>query len=586
MPSFLATALDNINTQSVLRYVNGTPATLGTPPAGTLSWSNAAGAENAQYFANHAVQFRGELFAFFPSGVYKLQPDGTTWSRTLANGGFDFAVDGSGIIGDTQDRACFTGFHPTVIGGVPHLVGIRHGSSTTSKVGILYNSNTKVWSEGTPRSLSTNVRGEEGASLQVAVMFRGVMHFMFGEDDGNPNNMATWDPATDSMGLVSHPLPTDVNNIAFCVFEGRLFMVYPSTRGAAAEWRLAEFTGGSWNQVAVIETNANFNLDMNGTTRDDIYHTVRPALFTNGTNMYAIIGGSPSGGGSGWRVYRIDNTITPTHITASGALPATLVATGDGGSSGTTGTVRSHGWRPITDIDSTPGTLANYLFYNTGTSGIGSSVTLYLWNGESTPITEVDSGGDRIHSLPMTTSAVGGERLFVPGELDVAVISRTAVVGGEQLSFIAYGDPVVISHGGITGTINAGDTVTGNTSGATATVVSITSSEIKLGNVASGPFQNGETIYETLGVNEVTASSAPSGGAADKTISFRFNTQGEPPTALATLTGSATGGTATRSGNTIINVIADGVIEYSAVWDVSTDGLVVGQRFDLVPYIT
>ena len=52
----------------------------------------------------------------------------------------------------------------------------------------------------------------------------------------------------------------------------------------------------------------------------------------------------------------------------------------------------------------------------------------------------------------------------------------------------------VFSHGGVTGTISDGDSVTGATSGATATVVHCTSSQIYLHSI-SGAFQSGEKVY-------------------------------------------------------------------------------------------
>ena len=62
----------------------------------------------------------------------------------------------------------------------------------------------------------------------------------------------------------------------------------------------------------------------------------------------------------------------------------------------------------------------------------------------------------------------------------------------------------VFSHGGITGSIIGGNTVTGQTSGATATVVYATSTQILLGSV-NGIFQSGEVVRVSVG-NQVTLS--------------------------------------------------------------------------------
>ena len=63
----------------------------------------------------------------------------------------------------------------------------------------------------------------------------------------------------------------------------------------------------------------------------------------------------------------------------------------------------------------------------------------------------------------------------------------------------------VFSHGGITGTVSAGDTVTGQTSGATATVcAAVTGTQILLGSI-SGTFSSGEVVQVSAG-NSVTIS--------------------------------------------------------------------------------
>jgi hypothetical protein len=80
------------------------------------------------------------------------------------------------------------------------------------------------------------------------------------------------------------------------------------------------------------------------------------------------------------------------------------------------------------------------------------------------------------------------------------------------------------------------------------------------------------------------------GAGADKSVDFRFNSQSEVPLTAATLMGSATviSGPApvpTRNGNQVDGVTADGVTVYQAIWDVSADGLVAGQRAQLAPRI-
>ncbi|NCB43847.1 MAG: hypothetical protein EOM59_14705 [Clostridia bacterium] len=73
----------------------------------------------------------------------------------------------------------------------------------------------------------------------------------------------------------------------------------------------------------------------------------------------------------------------------------------------------------------------------------------------------------------------------------------------------------VFAHGGITGTIVGGNTVTGLTSGATATVVYATSTQILLHTV-SGIFQSGETLQVTAGNSVVISDNGNPASAVAK----------------------------------------------------------------------
>jgi len=73
---------------------------------------------------------------------------------------------------------------------------------------------------------------------------------------------------------------------------------------------------------------------------------------------------------------------------------------------------------------------------------------------------------------------------------------------------------LVFSHSGITGSIANGASVTGATSGATATAEHTTDSQILLTGIASGPFQSGEQVYVTQNVHYVVISDAGDGAIA------------------------------------------------------------------------
>jgi len=74
-------------------------------------------------------------------------------------------------------------------------------------------------------------------------------------------------------------------------------------------------------------------------------------------------------------------------------------------------------------------------------------------------------------------------------------------------------------------------------------------------------------------------------GGGTGTVRFRWSTQEQPTTSLATLIGPVTGGGSLGT-NEVTGVTADGVTVNTVVWSVSTDGLSSNDRAVLVPEIT
>jgi hypothetical protein len=91
-------------------------------------------------------------------------------------------------------------------------------------------------------------------------------------------------------------------------------------------------------------------------------------------------------------------------------------------------------------------------------------------------------------------------------------------------------------------------------------------------------------VTPAIGGEEVSFMAFGDAGSADKTVTFQWSNAGEPTTSSATLVGAATGGSASRSGNSVINVDADGTTTYTIVWDTVTDS--PGARAQLGPVIS
>jgi len=104
-----------------------------------------------------------------------------------------------------------------------------------------------------------------------------------------------------------------------------------------------------------------------------------------------------------------------------------------------------------------------------------------------------------------------------------------------------------------------------------------TPSELDILITAKAPVLGGERIYfKAYGAV----------GPTDKTVEFYYNRQGEPAVATATLSGTAAGGVATRVGNTITNVQADGTTTYEITWNITADSISAGDRVQLVPRVS
>ena len=116
----------------------------------------------------------------------------------------------------------------------------------------------------------------------------------------------------------------------------------------------------------------------------------------------------------------------------------------------------------------------------------------------------------------------------------------------------------VFSHGGITGTIVGGNTVTGLTSGATATVVYSTSTQILLHTV-SGIFQSGETVQVSSG-NSVVISDNGNPASAVAKIDGVWTAA---DTTAVTVNGWATGH------DNYIKIYTTSAARHSGKWDMS-----------------
>jgi len=93
-------------------------------------------------------------------------------------------------------------------------------------------------------------------------------------------------------------------------------------------------------------------------------------------------------------------------------------------------------------------------------------------------------------------------------------------------------------------------------------------------------------MTSVIGGERISFKAYGDSGSSNKTVIFYYNANEERASTVATLQRAATGGSAVRSGNTVINVDADdGVTTYTVERNISSDGLASGDREVLMPTI-
>lgn len=494
-PPILALHARNGVAIQAYRYIGATPSTLGS----TIETAVSNADDNARP-ANQIVQFQGDIYAIGSTGVWKKN------DPSVETGGWTQDV---AFTGPEAVEVRYTGLHVVYVNDIPHLTALFGTSSAGDNDwrGITLNGSTGMWTESSEIVDTQTLR-----FICNEIVYRGVLH-VFGEIATDDMAALTWDAASSSIGSgVSAAFGTDCLAYDSCVYNDRLFAVYNVN---ATTLGIVEFTGGVWTDVAAMSGFASIEA---GT-----YAEAKWALFTDGTNLYAIvpdiqITGAP-GAAEGWRCFQIDATLTiggTTEITTT-VLPAVLRSSNNSGSFSGDMTIQ----RMIAVLDQdTDATAADIYLYHSTDGQSGTSFTAYQWQGPSALMTAIDSGGDAHHSLS-TTCGMSGERIFTAGELDIVIMGKQPVLGGQKVLFRTYGNPGV-----------ADKTVKFffNTEGEPA------------------------LVQATLSGLAVVESGSPAGAPS-------------------------------RVGNEIQDIDADGTVLYSAVWNISADSVSTGDRVQLKPQI-
>jgi len=412
-------------TPRVERYLNAQGSNVGNP------FGTDDGTGSPQYWTrrNAVIHVGGSLYAVQYDGVYKLQPDGVTWSNAPIDGGFTYSTPDL-VAGGARTRG---GLYVVPNGTVPSLVNwYKSATSAAHLRGLSLNLNTGTWSEQTDVNTGLDLGGTDGGGPHSEIPFQGLIFFSTSENSPGLIHQRSYNPANGSFATYLHSLvnTAGLNYVLdYCVMDNQLFMLAPIdvSSGVNGRPRLFQFDGTNWTtEVATLDT-VSANL---GATNGGV---CRWCLFTNGTYLYALCLVNTSGGNYGWRAYRIDSSFVVTDITTT-VLPTSLRSTDDGG----TGVVQTARFTKLVDSDTVPTTPAYYLWHSTN-NAVGVFRDLYQWIDDATPMVLVDSGLDAADAVPALAQS-GGERIWTNGEMDVLITGRLPVLGGERIFFKAWGD--------------------------------------------------------------------------------------------------------------------------------------------------
>ena len=388
-------------TCAVYRYVNGTPTQVGS----TFGTNVVGSGPTLGATRNMVIQFQGELYAMAQDGVYKKDDPASMI------GGWTIQIS---FTNPSSTRGAWSGLYPVEVGGQTQLVGtfIDNTGGGTGWRWVKFDGTT--WTQAANAVTLTQTGGE---TIDV-IVYRGLLHVI--ATHSAVAYAITFDPSTNSFGGITHPFATGQLLISLAISWDRLFAVYKT--GSTA--RLAEFTGGVWNDVLLITT-------MAATAQTN----TKWCLFSDQTTLYAFILFDLTS--VGWKSFEISEVLGVTETTTP-TIPASLRRSGDGGTfSGTADNPRVY----VTyNIENFPPGTADIYFYFALDSTAGTSFAVYQWAGGGGIILTgpTDTGGNVAHSPP-SGFPNAGERLWTAGELDVRIVGRAAILGGEQISFTAYG---------------------------------------------------------------------------------------------------------------------------------------------------
>jgi hypothetical protein len=410
-------------TASVYRLIGGTTL---IPVGPTLGFAFETDANYGSHAHARVIKFKDTVVATHQRHIWQLDEGANpteaddTWTLVHT---FTSANTQS-----TYSRK--SGIHKVNIGGVPTLAIIYQ--DTTGHLRMSSSTDGTNWTDTgvlSPSALGTTIL--HGKSIvhnnkiywAVSDASREIVELNPEIPTINYYNVTSW--------------ATAHNSVDFCTFDSRLWAIGWRSGSANVQPNLTEFTGGVWvDRGSFLDGGG--GLDNSGSN-----HTQSGmCLFTDGTNMYALIPADDQSDNPGTFCFQMSlsagpgSTLTKLDITnlviPFGLRPPVAGPYFD-----------DFRWVVWQDNHNDPSNPCVHLWVlDTDQIGLGTW-TYYPWNGPGTLIGTPPGTGQISAAAGLAfphTSHGGGERVWSSGQVNVEIISIDAADSGEEIEFKVWGD--------------------------------------------------------------------------------------------------------------------------------------------------
>jgi len=372
---------------------------------------------------NRVIQFGRYIYATVRTGIYRLDEGNPTEGDEVWN--LVHTINVNSGTGYSQQ----SGIHIVNVGKTPTLV-VAYQSTTDDKVHMSTSADGLAWTNSGPMNTGgiTNTTGWYKTivfrnKLYITTNNSNVVYDVIEIDVINKiatYHNATWMAAASTAG-------------DFCAFDNRLWFINWTTSSANSSVAIGEFTDGTIvNRGTVV---GGGGLPDNSGQHQNAGSML---LFTDGTDMFAIIPGDNGSDIGGSYAFRFTlsagpgSTLSINEITST-TIPVSLRAIPFPSSFSD---YEVH-WFSFLD-NSNPSNPYIHLWHMTTQNLSYGKTTHYLWNGPSTLIGNPPGTGRIAFSAGIAlvhTKNGGGERIWSPGQVNAEILSRAAADNGQAFNF-------------------------------------------------------------------------------------------------------------------------------------------------------